>query len=156
MPFALFISLAANEQTLPGTAGGLPFGGAPAGAAPCCVALLPSHLKAQHQHRVPLLTAIVLLDQALLGGGHSARCQSASTKAAKPAALISAVQLSPSDLSTPCCRYSITSGVLAGGASRGKGTRSFALSVFNMLKAKRDQLFPSASPERARLKPHTV
>ena len=49
-----------------------------------------------------------------------------------------------------------TFGVLAGGASRGKSTRSFALSVFNMLKAKRDQLFPRASPDRARLKPHTV
>ena len=44
----------------------------------------------------------------------------------------------------------------AGGASRGKSTRSFALSVFNLLKAKRDQWFPSASPQRARLKAHTV
>ena len=31
VPFALFISLAANEQTLPGTASGLPYGGAAAG-----------------------------------------------------------------------------------------------------------------------------
>jgi hypothetical protein len=31
VPFALFISLAANEQTLPGTAGGLPYGGAAPG-----------------------------------------------------------------------------------------------------------------------------
>ena len=31
VPFALFISLAANEQTLPGTAGGLPYGGAASG-----------------------------------------------------------------------------------------------------------------------------
>ena len=31
VPFALFISLAANEQTLPNTAGGLPYGGAASG-----------------------------------------------------------------------------------------------------------------------------
>ena len=109
------------------------------------LALLPN-LKAQHQHRVPLLTAIVLLDQALLGGGHSARCQSASTKAAKPAALISAVQLSPSDLSTPCCRYSKRVACLAGGASRGKGTRSFAAERLQHAEGQAGSAVPQRKP----------
>ena len=44
-----------------------------------------------------------------------------------------------------------------GRAGRGKGTKSFLLTIFSFLKAKRDEWVPRASAaKRATLKPHTV
>ena len=85
VPFALFISLAANEQTLPGTAGGLPYGGAPSGTrhrVACQLPVSPSSGPARRHFLVLLFLCGSIAD----GGAHCAPVRRTSSKTAEIAA----------------------------------------------------------------------